>query len=164
MRCFIPQAPSLFAARLAPAVLWTFGARARPSRRVAGVVLPCGFDCGSAGYNPDMSAPGPLFRPHQRLVHIRILGQEFSVPDNNMLLRCLQYLAPEGIAYGRFCWNEECQDCRVSFDLGEGTPQRTAISCKLMVQDGMRLVEMAQEIRNSLRDLKGTGVNGKSGG
>jgi hypothetical protein len=100
-----------------------------------------------------MSAPGSLFRPDQRLVKISILGKEFSVPDNNMLLRSLQYLAPESIAYGRFCWNEECQDCRVSYDLGEGTPRRTAISCKLMVQPGMRLLEMAQEIRYCLRDL-----------
>jgi hypothetical protein len=100
-----------------------------------------------------MSAPGSLFRPHERLVKIRMLGKEFSVPDNNMLLRSLQYLAPEGIAYGRFCWNEDCQYCRVTYDLGEGTPQRTAISCKLMVQDGMRVLEMAQEIRHCLRDL-----------
>jgi hypothetical protein len=100
-----------------------------------------------------MSAPGSLFRPDQKLVKILISGKEFSVPDNNMLLRSLQYLAPESIAYGRFCWNEECQDCRVSYDLGEGTPQRTAISCKLMVQPGMRLLEMAQEIRYCLRDL-----------
>ena len=100
-----------------------------------------------------MSAPGSLFRPDQRLVKISILGKEFSVPDNNMLLRSLQYLAPESIAYGRFCWNEECQDCRVSYDMGEGTPRRTAVSCKLMVQPGMRLLEMAQEIRYCLRDL-----------
>ncbi len=100
-----------------------------------------------------MSAPGPLFREHDRLVKITILGREFSVPDNNMLLRCLQYLAPEGIAYGRFCWNEDCQYCRVTYDLGEGTPQRTAISCKLMVQDGMRLLEVAPEIRYCLREI-----------
>jgi hypothetical protein len=94
-----------------------------------------------------------MFRPHERLVTISVLGQERSVPDSNMLLRCLQYLAAEGISYGRFCWNEECQHCRVSYDLGEGTPQRTAISCKLMVKEGMRILEVAQEIRHCLREL-----------
>jgi hypothetical protein len=100
-----------------------------------------------------MSAPSSLFRPYDRLVKISILGQDFEVPDNNPLLRCFQYLAPDGISYGRFCWNEDCQYCRVSYDLGEGTKARAAISCKLMVQEGMRVKEIALEIKYGLRDL-----------
>ena len=101
-----------------------------------------------------MSSPGPLFRSDERLVRITIGTKNFMVPDGNMLLRALQYLAPEKIAYGRFCWNEECQYCRVSYDLGEGTLQRAAISCKLMVQEGMRLSDLSMEIKYCLRDLK----------
>ena len=100
-----------------------------------------------------MSSPGPLFKPYERLVRITIRGKDFLVPEGNMLLRGLQYLAPEAISYGRFCWNEECQYCRVTYDMGEGTAAHQAISCKLMVKDGMRLVEMAQEIRYCLRGL-----------
>lgn len=100
-----------------------------------------------------MSNPGPLFRPFEKLVKITIAGKEFEVPEGNMLLRAFQYLSPEDVAHGRFCWNEECQDCRVNYDLGEGTQGRTAISCKLMVQEGMRITEMAQEIRYCLREL-----------
>ncbi len=100
-----------------------------------------------------MSSPGPLFRPYQKLVTIEVLGRDFQVPENNMLLRCLQYLAPEQISYGRFCWNEDCQYCRVVYDLGEGTARRAAISCKLMVQEGMRILEVAPEIRYCLRVL-----------
>jgi NADH dehydrogenase/NADH:ubiquinone oxidoreductase subunit G len=94
-----------------------------------------------------------MFRPYERLVTITIGEKQYEVPDDNMLLRALQYLAPEAIAYGRFCWNEECQYCRVTYDLGPGTPSHAAISCKLMVKDGMRLVEMAQEIRYCLREV-----------
>jgi predicted molibdopterin-dependent oxidoreductase YjgC len=100
-----------------------------------------------------MTAPTTLFRPFSRLVKITILGREFAVPENNPLLRCLQYLAPEPVSYGRFCWNEDCQYCRVSYDLGDGTPTRTAISCKLMVQDGMRVKEVTAEIKYCLRTL-----------
>ena len=100
------------------------------------------------------SAPGPLFRPYQRLIKITIRGKEFEIPENNMLLRGLQYLAPENVAMGRFCWNEDCQYCRVTFDRGPGTPAHTAISCKLMVEPGMRVTEIADEIRYCLRDLK----------
>ena len=101
----------------------------------------------------EMTAPTTLFRPFTRLVKITILGREFEVPENNPLLRCFQYLAPEAISYGRFCWNEECQYCRISFDLGDGTASRSAISCKLMVQDGMRINDLTSEIRYGLRTL-----------
>ena len=100
-----------------------------------------------------MTAPTTLFRPFKRLVKITILGREFEVPENNPLLRCFQYLAPEAISYGRFCWNEECQHCRVSFDLGGGTASRSAISCKLMVQNGMRINDLTSEIRYGRRTL-----------
>jgi predicted molibdopterin-dependent oxidoreductase YjgC len=100
-----------------------------------------------------MPNPGPLFRPYEKLVRIALGDKEFEVPEGNMLLRAMQYLSPEDISYGRFCWNEECQYCRVHFDLGPETPTRAALSCKLMVQDGMRVSAMAQEIRYCLRKL-----------
>ena len=101
-----------------------------------------------------MSSPGPLLHPYDKMVKIWIAGKEFQVPENNTLLRAFQFLAPEPVSYGRFCWNEDCQYCRVNYDLGEGSPARKALSCKLMVQDGMRIVEMAGEIKYCLRDLK----------
>lgn len=101
-----------------------------------------------------MSSPGPVFRPYLKLVRIQFLGTEVEVPENNMLLRCFQYLAPDKIPYGRFCWNEDCQYCRVVYDTGEGTPRHTAISCKLMVEEGMRILEAAQEIRYCLSGSK----------
>ena len=100
-----------------------------------------------------MSIPALIFRPYDKLVKITLAGKEFEVPEGNMLLRAMQYLSPEEVACGRFCWNEECQYCRVSFDLGEGTQVRAALSCKLMVQEGMRITEMVQEIRYCLREL-----------
>lgn len=100
-----------------------------------------------------MTAPSTLFRPFTRLVKIAILGKEFEVPENNPLLRCFQYLAPEQVSYGRFCWNEDCQYCRVSFDLGDESTTRTALSCKLIVQESMRVKEVTTEIRYCLRAL-----------
>jgi hypothetical protein len=101
-----------------------------------------------------MTAPSTLFRPFTRLVKITVLGKEIEVPENNPLLRGFQYLAPEEVSYGRFCWNEDCQYCRVTFDLGAGSTSRTALSCKLMVQEGMRVIEVTTEIRYCLRTLE----------
>lgn len=101
-----------------------------------------------------MTAPTTLFRPFSRLVRINLLGRDFEVPENNPLLRCMQYLAPEDVSYGRFCWNEDCQYCRVTFDLGEKTPSRAALACRLIAQDGMRVTELTTELRYCLRSLK----------
>jgi len=101
-----------------------------------------------------MSANSSLLRPFTRLVRIDLLGRAVEVPENNPLLRCLQYLAPEAISYGRFCWNEDCQYCRVVYDLGPGTGDRAALSCKLIVTEGMRAKEVSQDIRYCLRDWR----------
>lgn len=100
-----------------------------------------------------MTAPTTLFRPFSRLVKITILGHEFEVPESNPMLRCFQYLAPETVSLGRFCWNEDCQYCRVTFDLGEGTASRAALACRLMVREAMRVQEATTEIRYCLRSL-----------
>ncbi len=100
-----------------------------------------------------MSSPGGLFRPYQHLVTIEVQGRRVEVPENNMVLRSLQYLAPEAIAYGRFCWNEDCQYCRVVYDMGEGTARHTALACKLMIKAGMRIHEISTELRYCLRDV-----------
>ena len=46
-------------------------------------------------------------------------------------------------------------------NLGEGTSERAALACKLMVQEGMRVREVTTEIRYCLRNLgleqKGSG-------
>ncbi len=84
---------------------------------------------------------------------ITLKDRVVEVPENNMVLRALQYIAQENIAYGRFCWNEECQYCRVTYDLGEGTAQHAALACKLMVQPGLRVVDCAPEVKYCLRTL-----------
>ena len=101
-----------------------------------------------------MTAPTTLFRPFSRLVKITILGREVEVPENNSLLRCMQYLAPQDVSYGRFCWNEDCQYCRVTYDLGDGTATHAALSCKLAVLEGIRIKEVTTEIRYCLRSLR----------
>jgi predicted molibdopterin-dependent oxidoreductase YjgC len=101
-----------------------------------------------------MTAPATLFRPFSRLVRITILDRSLEVPENNTLLRCFEYLAPEAISYGRFCWNEDCQYCRLTFDSGNGTAVRAALACKLTVEEGMRVKSISTEIRYCLRSLQ----------
>ena len=100
-----------------------------------------------------MVSTSTLFHPYSRLIKITLLDKQVEVPENNALLRCLQYLAPEAIAYGRFCWNEDCQYCCVTYDLGDRTKERAALSCKVMVEENMRVKELSREIGYCMRDL-----------
>lgn len=92
------------------------------------------------------------FRPFERLVRIRVLGKSFDVPEKNMLLRCFQYISPETIPYGRFCWNQECQTCRVGFCVpGIQDEPRNVLSCKLIVHEGMEITELSTELTCNLK-------------
>ena len=79
-----------------------------------------------------MSEP---FRPYEKLVEISIFGKKFQVPERNSLLRCFQFISPETIPYGRFCWNQD----------------REMLACKFIVMPGMEIVEMSQELKWCLR-------------
>ncbi len=106
---------------------------------------------GSGGHGPQ----GPLFHPFSRLCKITVMGKPAEVPEKNMLLRAFQYIAPDTIPYGRFCWNEDCQYCRVVYRRGpNGTPHQ-ALSCKLLVADDLEIIEIADELRHCLKHVLG---------
>jgi hypothetical protein len=95
-----------------------------------------------------MSEP---FRPYEKLVDITIYGKKFQVPERNSLLRCFQFISPETIPYGRFCWNQECQYCRVTCQLPDDEESHEMLSCKFIVMAGMEITELSQELRWCLR-------------
>lgn len=96
------------------------------------------------------------FRPYQRLVRIKVMGKMVEVPEKNMLLRCFQYLSPETIPYGRFCWNQECQTCKVSYELpGRQDSGRSVLSCKIVVAEGMEVTELSEELTGNLKKVLG---------
>jgi hypothetical protein len=96
-----------------------------------------------------------IFRPYEKLVEITILGKTFLVPERNSLLRAFQFISPETIPYGRFCWNQECQYCKVSCQLSDDDQARPILSCKFLVSDGMNISEMAPELVGCLRSKLG---------
>jgi hypothetical protein len=92
-----------------------------------------------------------IFRPYEKLVEITILGKTFLVPERNSLLRAFQFISPETIPYGRFCWNQECQYCKVMCQLADDDQARPILSCKFIVSEGMKITELAPELIGCLR-------------
>jgi hypothetical protein len=101
-----------------------------------------------------------VFRPYERLVEITILGKTFLVPERNSLLRAFQFISPETIPYGRFCWNQECQYCRVNCQLSDDDQARPILSCKFIVSEGMNISELAPELVGCLRTKLGAPAAG----
>jgi len=98
---------------------------------------------------------GDVFRPYEKLVEITILGKSFLVPERNSLLRAFQFISPETIPYGRFCWNQECQYCRVNCQLSDDNESRPILSCKFIVSEGMDISNLAPELIGCLRTKLG---------
>ena len=103
-----------------------------------------------------------VFRPYEKLVEITILGKTFLVPERNSLLRAFQLISPETVPYGRFCWNQECQYCKVSCQLADDDQARPILSCKFLVSEGMNVTEMAPELVGCLRTKLGQATQAAS--
>lgn len=99
----------------------------------------------------ETSLMADIFRPYEKLVEITILGKTFLVPERNSLLRAFQFISPETIPYGRFCWNQECQYCKVMCQLADDDQARPILSCKFIVSEGMKITELAPELVGCVR-------------
>ena len=85
-----------------------------------------------------------LFEPFEKLVEIEILGKQCSVPENNTLLRCFQYLSIETVSLGDFCWNGDCANCQVWLE--GAAKEKPVLACRAIVSEGMKIVRVSKEI------------------
>lgn len=86
-----------------------------------------------------------IFEPYDRLVTINICGVEHQVPENNTILRGMQYLDMERISEAELCWNGECLDCQVW--IKNGDREKAAMSCRTNVADGMVLTRISEALQ-----------------
>src|SRR5437870_11300042 len=95
-----------------------------------------------------MSDP-TIYRAFSRLVRIKILDKWFEVPENNILLRCFQYIAP-AVPYGPFCWNGDCENDRIRCREASSNSSRTALACQTLVKEGMEIEEISLDLARVL--------------
>ncbi|HLL76432.1 MAG TPA: hypothetical protein VK421_14365 [Pyrinomonadaceae bacterium] len=91
-----------------------------------------------------------LFEPYERLIEIELLGRAARVPENNRLLRCFQFLSLRSISYGDFCWNGDCTNCQFWYrEPGDDprAPEKTALSCRFTVLEGMKVTRLHPCVR-----------------
>ena len=84
-----------------------------------------------------------VYEPYDKLVNIRVMGHPVQVPEKNRLLRGFQYACPDSVPYGRFCWNNECGNCELSYRLEEGAEERVGRGCQLVAVEGMEVTKIS---------------------
>lgn len=91
-----------------------------------------------------------IYEPYDRLVRIRVLGREAMVPEHNLLLRCFQFVEPENVPYGDFCWNGTCHNC--SLTLRRDGAEQEVLACQTVVREGDEVVDAGREVQKALRE------------
>lgn len=90
-----------------------------------------------------------IFEPFDRLISVQVCGKTFNVPENNSILRALQYLDLESISYGDFCWNGECLNCQVW--VRQGDREKAVIACRTIVEENVEIVKLSDAIAAEFR-------------
>ena len=85
-----------------------------------------------------------IFEPYERLIDITIEGRIFQVPENNSLLRCLQFLDLDGVSDSELCWNGDCLDCTVT--VRNKKKEKSVIACRSIVQPGIEILSLNEKI------------------
>lgn len=82
-----------------------------------------------------------IFEPYETLIEISVCGETRLVPENNSILRCLQFLEMERISNSDLCWNGECLDCQVW--IRSGDKEKAVIACRTKAADGLEIVRLS---------------------
>jgi hypothetical protein len=112
------------------------------------IILPLPMSDQRAANGGLDAASSDLLDPYEKLISLEIMGNEVSVPENNRLLRCFQYLSINTISYGDFCWNGECTNCQVWYHTKDQNEQsdRPGLSCRLQCEEGMVITKLSRFI------------------
>ena len=92
-----------------------------------------------------------LYDPYEKLIPLTILGRVFQVPENNLILRQMAFVAQD-IAWGRYCWNGECRYCEISYRKDASSPEYSALACRTKGLAGMQITKVAAEIKYNMAE------------
>lgn len=90
-----------------------------------------------------------LYEPYENLIPIEVLGKRFEVPENNILLRQLQYVVPE-VGSGGYCWNAECRYCEIKYEVDGRT--MTGLACRVKAVPNFKVTKLAPELKYNISE------------
>lgn len=90
-----------------------------------------------------------LYEPFEKLIPIEVLGKRLEVPENNILLRQLQYVAPD-VGTGGYCWNAECRYCEIKYEIDGRT--MTGLACRVKAVPNFKVTRLAPELKYNISE------------
>ncbi len=90
-----------------------------------------------------------LYEPYEKLIPIEVLGKRFEVPENNILLRQLQFVAPD-VGTGGYCWNAECRYCEIKYEVDGRT--MTGLACRVKAVPNFKVTKLAPELKYNISE------------
>ncbi len=90
-----------------------------------------------------------LYEPYDKLIPIEVLGKRFEVPENNILLRQLQFVVPE-VGSGGYCWNAECRYCEIKYEVDGRT--MTGLACRVKAVPNFKVTKLALELKYNISE------------
>src|SRR5437867_5474745 len=79
-----------------------------------------------------------LLDPYEKLIQVMVEGASYEVPENNSVLRILQYLDVD-LYPCRLCWNGECDNCLVTYVDPASGAEQVARGCETVAWPGMEI-------------------------
>ena len=86
-----------------------------------------------------------IFEPYEKLIDLTVCGEPRQVPENNSILRCLQFLHMEPVSDSELCWNGDCLECQVW--IKNGDKEKAVIACRTNAEPGMEIVRISENIQ-----------------
>lgn len=71
-----------------------------------------------------------VLEPYDKLITVTIEGRVYEVPENNTLLRVLQYMNIQ-LAYTKYCWNGDCRNCAFRYVSRRTGKEVEALGCQM---------------------------------
>jgi len=75
-------------------------------------------------------AESAVLEPYEKLITVMINGRAYEVPENNTLLRVLQFMNLE-LAYSKYCWNGDCRNCAFRYISRKSGNEVEALGCQM---------------------------------
>lgn len=87
-----------------------------------------------------------LFGPYRKLYAITVEGRRFTIPEDNCVLRALQYIEMKERAvrmpWRDYCWNNTVGCCEMIYKETPDSAARVGRACQIAARPGMEIVRL----------------------
>lgn len=77
-----------------------------------------------------------VLEAYEKLITVTINGTNYEVPENNTLLRVLQFMNLD-LAYSKYCWNGDCRNCAFRYISRKTGHEVEALGCQMRLFQNM---------------------------